>query len=145
MTSSTLSLAGTDKDVRDAALHYWSSFGWPVRTSYTEVLLTLQRDMLAVVMDIDRGGPLLRELEAAGSRGCVLSLRGNGEPWWAFLITAPEPRRVATPPGVWVLSEGTDLPLPQGSIPANGVGWIREPISGGTLFDGDLLLDTAAA
>lgn len=144
MTSSALSLAGTDREVRDAALRYWSDFGWPVRTTHTDVLLSLQRDLLAVAMSAARGGPLLERMESAGVRGAVVSLRGgDGEQWWAFLITPPE-RRVPRTDGVWLFNEGTDLPLPQGATPVSGVRWIREPVPGGALFDGDLLFDAAA-
>ncbi|SFH50194.1 hypothetical protein [Amycolatopsis regifaucium] len=144
MTSSALSLAGTDREVRDAALRYWCDFGWPVRTTHTDVLLSLQRDLLAVAMSATRGGPLLDRMDSAGVRGGVVGLRGgDGEQWWAFLITPPE-RPVPRAAGVWLFNEGTDLPLPQGAAPANGVRWIREPIPGGALFDGDLLFDATA-
>ncbi|MGW4128612.1 hypothetical protein [Amycolatopsis japonica] len=145
MTSPPLFLAGPDREIRDAALHYWSDFGWPVRTTSTEVVLTLQRDLLAVAMPAGRGTALLASLEESGVRGGVVSLRGDHEQWWAFLVTPPEQRRARPPKGLWVFSEGTDIPLPHDPHSVNGIAWIREPIPGEALFDGDAVLDAAVA
>ncbi|RSN07972.1 hypothetical protein DMC63_34505 [Streptomyces sp. WAC 05977] len=144
MTSSALSLAGPGTDIRDAALRYWSDFGWPVRTTHAEVVLSLQPDLLAVAIPADRGAALLSMLDSSGARGGVVSLRGENERWWAFLVTPPEQRRAPTS-GVWVFSEGTDIPLPHGPLPVHGVAWVREPIPGEALFDGDVLLDAVDA
>jgi len=141
MTSPALSLAGTDREVREAALRYWSDFGWPVRTNHTEVVLSLQQDLLAVAMPAGRGEPLLEILEAEGARGGVVSLRGSRRQWWAFLITPAERWRVPPTRDLWMFSEGSDLPLPHDTALVTDVGWIREPTPGEALFDGDRLLD----
>lgn len=132
--------------VRDAALRYWSTFGWPVRATESEVLLPLRQDMLALTVPATLARQLLETIEAAGTRGSVLSLRGTAMPRWIFLISCPYRWRLLPSRELVVLGEGVDLRLPRGLGRTDPVTWVREPLSADdTLFDGDFVLDRLAS
>ncbi|MFE5565686.1 hypothetical protein ACFQ68_11905 [Amycolatopsis japonica] len=132
--------------VREAALRYWSTFGWPVRATESEVLLSLRPDMVAVAVPADLARQLLETLEATGAGGAVLALPGSAAPQWIFLTTRPNHWRVRPNRQLAVLSEGFDLLLPGGLGLNDSVAWVREPLSAdAALFDGDLVLGSLAA